>query len=136
MLKRPAPAEALRGSTMRQSTIGAEARDGLFHNTAIGPSVVYRSGLITDTDYVEAIASLEAARSQLKPNGRNCAICGDSGHQADGCHHNPLLMARRAISYQHSYRCFHCRVVFFTDEGAREHFGEDPTTTPACKREP
>jgi hypothetical protein len=45
----------------------------------------------TAEQYDRAIESLKAGREQLEPDGRNCAICGDSGHQAMECGANPLL---------------------------------------------
>lgn len=59
-------------------------------------SVVRRggSGRITADEYDEAIRDLQDAKAQLQPDGNNCAVCHDSGHQAWECHHNPLVMAR------------------------------------------
>lgn len=48
----------------------------------------------TKRNYEEAIENLKAAMEQLEPDGRNCAICGDSGHQAFECGHNPLFAVR------------------------------------------
>jgi len=45
----------------------------------------------TDEQYAKAIAHLEDARTQIKPNGNGCHCCGDSGHQAFECGHNPLV---------------------------------------------
>ena len=97
--------------------------------------VVYRGepgDRITAEDYREAIRDLSDASKQLNPDGDHCRYCGDSGHQAWECHHNPLVMARRAARRQREYRCYHCGETF-TGEGAAEHFGEDranpaPTT--------
>jgi hypothetical protein len=44
----------------------------------------------TREQYVAAIANLSDALDQLVPDGRSCAICHDSGHQAWECGHNPL----------------------------------------------
>ena len=44
----------------------------------------------TRLQYERAIANLSDAMGQLEPNGRCCAICHDSGHQAWECGHNPL----------------------------------------------
>lgn len=41
--------------------------------------------------YNHAIANLEDAAKQLAPDGSGCVVCGDSGHQAWECGHNPLL---------------------------------------------
>jgi hypothetical protein len=40
--------------------------------------------------YREAIEALLMAKNQLEPDGKPCAICADSGHQAWECGHNPL----------------------------------------------
>jgi hypothetical protein len=45
----------------------------------------------TTKQYDEAIESLRSARKQLEPDGQNCACCGDGGHQAFECGHNPLV---------------------------------------------
>lgn len=45
----------------------------------------------TDEQYDNAIAHLQDARTQLEPNGNGCHCCGDSGHQAFECGHNPLV---------------------------------------------
>lgn len=45
----------------------------------------------THRQYVEAIDSLQSAMRQLEPDGNPCACCGDSGHLAYECGHNPLL---------------------------------------------
>jgi hypothetical protein len=45
----------------------------------------------TERQYDEAIERLAAAKAQLEPNGKCCAVCGDEGHQAFECRFNPLL---------------------------------------------
>lgn len=45
----------------------------------------------TQKQYDEAIKSLREASEQLSPDGRCCACCGDSGHQAFECGFNPLV---------------------------------------------
>lgn len=52
--------------------------------------------IFTEAQYQEAIANLEAGRRQLNPDGNECSICGDGGHQAWECGHNPLLAMRLA----------------------------------------
>jgi hypothetical protein len=95
-------------------------------------SVIYRTGELTERDYDEAIEALQAAKTQMMPDGRNCAICTD-GHQAMHCHHNPLLMIRKLIDATEGWRCFHCG-AYFTDEGAaREHFGENESVRASCQ---
>lgn len=49
----------------------------------------------TVKQYDAAIEALQSAKTQLEPDGDNCHVCGDSGHQAFECGHNPLL----AMSY-------------------------------------
>jgi uncharacterized protein with PIN domain len=99
-------------------------------------SVVRRrgSGLITADEYDEAIRELQAAKTQLKPDGNNCAVCHDSGHQAWECHHNPLVMARRGVKAEMEWRCFHCGDVFHTDTEARAHFGKSEDEVARCLR--
>src|SRR5881397_2334970 len=87
-------------------------------------SVVYRTGPLTHADYAEAIEQLQAAQTQLEPDERGCTVCWDSGHQAMECHHNPLVMARRAAEEQRIYRCFHCGQELNAEE-AQIHFGPD-----------
>jgi hypothetical protein len=41
--------------------------------------------------YEAAIAALRLGSRQLAPEANCCAICGDSGHLAWECGHNPLL---------------------------------------------
>lgn len=45
----------------------------------------------TTDQYDQAIQALRDAKEQLQPDGRHCAVCGDDGHQAFECGHNPLL---------------------------------------------
>lgn len=44
----------------------------------------------TKNDYEKAIEALKLGMTQLEPDGNCCSICGDNGHQAWECHHNPL----------------------------------------------
>jgi hypothetical protein len=57
----------------------------------------------TRAQYEHAIAALTSGLGQLEPEAACCAICGDSGHLAFECGHNPLVamamceaIARRA----------------------------------------
>ena len=50
----------------------------------------------TQANYLKAIRSLYAASKQLEPDGRPCAICHDTDHQAFECHHNPLVWKEQA----------------------------------------
>lgn len=45
----------------------------------------------TKDQYDSAIQHLKDASEQLAPDGRNCTVCGDGGHQAFECGHNPLV---------------------------------------------
>lgn len=45
----------------------------------------------TADQYDEAIANLQDAKQQLAPDGNCCSVCGDSGHMAFECGHNPLV---------------------------------------------
>lgn len=53
----------------------------------------------TQEQYQEVISNLESAKGQLEPNGRDCAICSDSDHQAWECPHNPLNWKDAAIIF-------------------------------------
>jgi hypothetical protein len=97
-------------------------------------SVVRRSGSgrITADEYDEAIRDLQNAKTQLQPDGDNCAVCHDSGHQAWECHHNPLVMARRGVKAELEWRCFHCGFVCHTEEAAVAHFGKSEDEVARC----
>lgn len=45
----------------------------------------------TKEQYQEAIDNLVAAKTQLEADGNCCAVCGDGGHMAFECGHNPLV---------------------------------------------
>lgn len=45
----------------------------------------------TKYQYERAIESLQDGMTQLEPDGQNCRVCGDGGHQAFECGHNPLV---------------------------------------------
>lgn len=47
--------------------------------------------MITRYEYEAAIAAIDKAKTQLEPDGRNCAICLDTDHQAWECRFNPVL---------------------------------------------
>ena len=78
------------------------------------------------SDYKNAIRKLCDGLTQLEPDGENCAICGDCGHQAMECPHNPLVQMARP-----EYKCFHCGEEL-NGKAAEEHFGIDEFQTPAC----
>lgn len=89
---------------------------------------------ITAFDYDQAIYDLMCAKEQLTPDGKSCSVCGDGGHQAWECHHNPLVMTRRAAKERATYRCFHCGQSFMDQDTAADHFGKrDEREYPVCK---
>lgn len=45
----------------------------------------------TKEQYDQAIEALQEGRRQLEPDGYCCSVCGDSGHMAFECGHNPLV---------------------------------------------
>lgn len=45
----------------------------------------------TLAQYEKAIEALKLGMTQLVPDGYNCSICGDGGHQAMECGRNPLV---------------------------------------------
>lgn len=91
------------------------------------PSVVYRTGPLTDRDYDEAIEYLQEA----KRLGITGCPCGDSGHSAEQCHHNPLVQARRGASKETEFKCYHCGFIFGEDD-ARAHFGNSESEIASC----
>lgn len=95
----------------------------------IEPSVVYRTGRLIKRDYDEAIETLIGARDE--DPSKMCGSCHDTGHTAETCHHNPLVLARRGAKKEHEFRCFHCGYVF-TGDAAQEHFGQTEHDEPAC----
>lgn len=56
----------------------------------------------TPQDYQTAIENLQLGMTQLEPDGNDCAICGDVGHQAMECGRNPLVAQRicKAVAQQ------------------------------------
>jgi len=83
--------------------------------------------------YELAIQRLQDGMTQIDPDGRNCAVCGDSGHQAWECHHNPLAMMLEADRLQTAWRCYHCGEVMLTHAEAMLHFGEPDTMLALCQ---
>ncbi len=51
----------------------------------------------TVEQYDKAIAHLQDCKTQLEPNGHGCHCCGDSGHQAFECGHNPLVAMEMCV---------------------------------------
>ncbi|MEE9354762.1 MAG: hypothetical protein V3U75_04155 [Methylococcaceae bacterium] len=71
----------------------------------------------TRLDYNRAVRVLKLGKKQLQPDGENCSICGDNGHQAFECHLNPLV----AMDLMDKFRCYHCG-LWFSEEEAENHF--------------
>ena len=46
--------------------------------------------MITRAEYEEALAAIDKGLCQLEPDGKNCAICQDTDHQAWECRFNPV----------------------------------------------
>ncbi len=88
--------------------------------------------MIPKHEYREAIIALELAMTQLQPDGNNCVVCGDNGHQAWECLHNPLVMVNKGFKLEDSWRCFHCNRVYIDPEKAAKHFGNRDSEKPAC----
>lgn len=61
----------------------------------------------TAKQYDEAIKSLQDAKTQLEPDGNCCAVCGDSGHMAFECGHNPLRAMAMCRGIAKSARTVH-----------------------------
>lgn len=87
--------------------------------------------LPTKKDYEDLRGKIKLALQQLAPDGKCCSICGDNDHQAWECHHNPLSIAYQA---QH-FRCFHCGLIFTSEESALAHFGGRNDLLPECAGE-
>ena len=83
--------------------------------------------MFTEKDYLSAIRKLKRGMAQLQPNGYPCFICGDTGHQAWECHHNPLV----AVELAEKYQCYHCGRIF-SEEDAEEHFGKSEDEVARC----
>jgi hypothetical protein len=96
--------------------------------------VCYKSGEPTLADYDEAIKDLRAARRELKSGDKRwgCSICTDSGHSADMCHHNPLLLARQWAKAKGVWQCWHCGFIATNDADAVEHFGKSEQDIAKC----
>lgn len=98
-------------------------------------SAVYRDGPITPELYDEAIEDLQNARRALiEGDHMGCRVCEDSGHGANMCHHNPLLLARKWAAATRIWQCWHCGFIATNDEEGRAHFGEHDGELPSCER--
>lgn len=101
----------------------------------IASGVCYRGGKPTVADYDEAIADLTSAKQQLQSASlMGCFICGDSGHAVqDGCHHDPLVLARKWAAATKVWQCWHCGFVATNGDEARAHFGNNELDVAACQ---
>jgi len=98
-------------------------------------SVVHRRGPLTKKDYSEAIGDLKRARMQDKIAHICCSICEDTGHTAETCNHNPLLLARKWSEATSVWVCYHCGFIATNDDEACEHFGFNEQVKAECLRE-
>ena len=90
--------------------------------------------MISKEQYIKAIENLELGLTQLEPNGNCCHICGDNGHMAWECHHNPLSIAYPIFGEGGYWKCYHCNEIFTDFEQAGEHFGDrEKDTRPICQ---
>jgi len=97
--------------------------------------VCYRSGPPTELDYDEAIEALKNAReAYVFGDSMGCRVCEDSGHGANQCHHNPLLLARKWASASRFWQCWHCGFVATNAAEGDEHFGKHDGDVPSCER--
>ncbi|MEJ7933463.1 hypothetical protein WG907_04225 [Sphingobium sp. AN558] len=98
------------------------------------PGVCYRDGKPTAADYNEAITDLLAAKHQLLSGQMmGCDVCGDSGHASqDGCHHDPLVLARQYAAATSIWCCWHCGFTAHNEDEANSHFGLAGTEHPVC----
>lgn len=61
----------------------------------------------TAQQYQTAIINLQQGLGHLEPDGNNCTICGDSGHQAFECGFNPLYAMHSCQTVAQAARDFH-----------------------------
>ena len=54
--------------------------------------------IFTRVQYESAVRALRLGSEQLEPDGKCCAICGDTGHQAWECGHNPLYAMATCVA--------------------------------------
>ena len=101
---------------------------------AVVQGVCYRQGKPTVEDYDEAIADLTSAKEQLlSASLMGCFVCGDSGHAVqDGCHHDPLVLARNWAAATCVWQCYHCGFVATNHSEARAHFGAGDHEQAVC----
>lgn len=99
-------------------------------------SVVHRRGPLTKADYSEAIGDLKRARMQDRIAHICCSVCEDTGHTAESCNHNPLVLARKWSEATSVWCCYHCGFVATNEEEARDHFGFNEQVPSKCRRRP
>lgn len=76
----------------------------------------------TKHQYEEAIKSLRDGMTQLDPNADNCHVCGDSGHFAGECGHNPLKAMAMCEAISKDADTLHDTLHWFA--GYETHMGE------------
>lgn len=79
-------------------------------------------------DYQTAIENLRLGMTQLEPDGNECAICGDGGHQAMECGRNPLVAQQLCKAVAQQSDALH--ETLHALAGYNTHMGE--TTGPAA----
>lgn len=104
-------------------------------SSPVTASVVYRTGSITAADYDEAIQDLQNAKRQDECRHVCCSVCEDTGHTAETCHHNPLILARQYAAATSIWTCYQCGYVATNDEEAQAHFGKYDIVDTKCVRE-
>lgn len=82
----------------------------------------------TTQDYKTAIENLRLGMTQLEPDGDDCAICGDVGHQAMECGRNPLVAQSICVSLAKQSDALH--ETLHALAGYNSYMGE--TTGPAA----
>ena len=90
--------------------------------------------------YQNLITACYAAMKQLKSIAagraqRECGLCGDNGHTVEECYeHNPVLLMAKLAVMEHTYKCFHCRRTFYSEQDAQDHFGTTASEIAYCLR--
>lgn len=79
----------------------------------------------TKEQYERASANLRDGMAQLAPDGRCCAICHDTGHQAWECGHNPLLAMATCAGVAKSSDELHRRLHAIEDRMDSEDVADD-----------
>lgn len=80
----------------------------------------------TIEDYNKLIGLLVEGREQIQPDGDPCRVCGDNGHQAFECHHNPAFVMKWKESLEEAASKLHDTLH------AREHMTQWSEEKEAC----